>query len=405
MGDRMTVADRWLLPDGVEEILPAQAHQIEAMRRRLLDLYDSWGYELVMPPLIEFSESLLIGLGSDMDLQTFKVTDQISGRTLAIRPDITPQAARIDAHSFAREGATRLCYAGTVLHTRPKSPLASRTPLEVGAELYGDSSCDSDIEIICLMLETLQLAGVSKLHLDLGHVGIFKGIVAAAGLDDVQQQELFELYRRKAMADLGLFVQQNVKQEPWRTQLRELAALNGDISVLENARSLFRDAPEAVSAALAQLSAVAGEIQQRVPDVTLFFDLSELRGYQYHTGLVFAAYAIGYGEALANGGRYDNVGAVFGRARPATGFSADLKAITSLLATQGESEQQRCDGIFAPSDRDPDLWVMIKSLRSQGERVVAALGNQSYDPDMRCNRKLCQRDGVWQVTDINNKQQ
>ena len=391
----MTVADRWLLPDGVDEILPAEAQNIEKLRRRLLDLYHCWGYDFVIPPLIEFSESLLIGLGSDVDLQTFKMVDQLSGRTLAIRADITPQTARMDAHSICAEGPARLCYAGTVVHTKPKSLLASRTPIEVGAELYGDGSVASDSEVILLMLETLQLAGAEKMHLDLGHVGIYRSLVKAAGLAGDQEQALFEALQRKAMTEVDALICASAIEEKYALMLRQLARLNGDRSVLDDARSLLAQAPADVLKALDYLDAVAGCVAARNPSVAMYFDLSELRGYHYHTGLVFAALVPGHGQALANGGRYDNVGAVFGRGRPATGFSADLKALGGLARSQSCS---RLGSIFAPESDDPLLWQSIQKLRDEGERVVCALAQQQAGEEF--DRILEKIDGAWQLSSL-----
>ena len=387
----MTIADRWLLPDGVEEILPHQAWRIESLRRQLLDLYRSWGYELVMPPLIEFAEALLIGLGSDMDLATFKLTDQITGRTLALRADITPQTARIDAHSLRRDGITRLCYVGNVVHTRPQSLLASRTPFVAGAELYGAAGIDADAEVIALMLQALQLAGLTSVHLDLGHVGIYRALVKAAALDADAERLLFDALQRKATAEVGALVDQHVSDRQLAAQLKQLVHLHGDRGVLAQARHVFAGAPGEVMAALTALEQVADRVGTRLPQVTLYFDLAELRGYHYHTGLVFAAFVPGYGQAVANGGRYDDIGAVFGRARPATGFSCDLKALIGLSAQADDAPA----AIAAPASGDAALWRAIEALRGAGEQVLVTLdAGQASD---RCDRELVLRDGRWQV--------
>lgn len=387
----MSRADRWLLPEGVAELLPQQARRIERLRRELLDLYASWGYELVIPPMMEFKESLLIGLGADMDLQTFKLTDQLSGRMMALRADITPQAARIDAHSLGQDGVTRLCYAGTVLHTRPKSLLASRTPIEVGAELYGHAGIDSDCEVIQLMLETLAIGGAKNIHLDLGHVGIFRSLSQAAALDAAQEQQLFDALQRKSANDIDQLVAEAISDQALAAMVRSLVRLNGGIEVLAEARKVLAQAGEAVLAAIDTLEKVADQISSRAPQVTLYFDLAELRGYHYHTGLVFSALVPGFGYALANGGRYDNIGAVFGRARPATGFSADLTALMKCAVT----EEQPVAAIFALHDDDPRQWQLIQDLRSKGEVVVVAYDAAVLDP--RCNRQLVRRDDVWHV--------
>jgi len=384
----MTTVDRWQLPDGVEEVLPEQALVVERLRRELLDLYRSWGYQLVIPPLMEFTESLLIGLGRDLDLLTFKMTDQISGRTLGIRADITPQVARIDAHSLAESGVTRLCYAGSTLHTRPKSLLASRSPIQLGAELYGDDSLAADVEVIGLMLATLERAGLTQITLDLGHVGVYEAVLAAADLTSEQEAEVFDALQRKSLPDLveslaGL-------SEPVVTLITGLLDLHGDDSVLARARSMLAEsAPEGL-AAIAALEKVAAAVAQRHPDLAVYFDLAELRGYHYHTGMVFAAYVPGHGQALANGGRYNDVGKVFGRARPATGFATDLKALMALFPA-GAPER---GAISAPSVDAPALLACVAALRDAGEVVVNCLGTA---PDPRCDRELVEVAGEWLV--------
>jgi len=386
----MTIADRWLLPDGVEEILPHQAWCIESLRRELLDLYRSWGYELVMPPLIEFAEALLIGLGSDMDLATFKLTDQITGRTLALRADITPQTARIDAHSLRREGVTRLCYVGNVVHTKPQSLLASRTPFVAGAELYGADSLDADAEVIGLMLQSLKVAGLNRVTLDLGHVGIYRALVNAAAIDADAESALFDALQRKAVVEVAALVDQHVGDKKLGDMLKQLVRLNGDRSVLATARKALAAAPIAALDAIDALQQVADRVAARLPDVTQYFDLAELRGYHYHTGLVFAALVPGFGQAVANGGRYDDIGAVFGRARPATGFSCDLKALISLSTPVPQSEH----AIAAPAAGDAAMWAAIDALRADGEQVVV-----TFDRELPagCDRELKLTDGRWQV--------
>ncbi len=384
----MTTVDRWQLPDGVEEVLPRQASVVESLRRELLDLYRSWGYQLVIPPLMEFTESLLIGLGRDLDLLTFKMTDQISGRTLGIRADITPQVARIDAHSLAQPGVTRLCYAGSTLHTRPKSLLASRSPIQLGAELYGDDSLAADVEVIGLMLATLERVGLNRITLDLGHVGVYEAVLKAAELTAEQEAEVFDALQRKSRPDLvqaltGL-------AEPVVALISGLLDLHGDASVLARARDrLAGSAPEAL-AAVAALEAVAAAVGQRHPELAIYFDLAELRGYHYHTGMVFAAYVPGHGQALANGGRYNDVGKVFGRARPATGFATDLKALMALYPAPAPEQ----GAISAPLADAPGLLARITELRAAGEIVINSL---EVAPDPRCDRQLVEVAGEWLV--------
>ncbi|SDK56630.1 ATP phosphoribosyltransferase regulatory subunit [Microbulbifer yueqingensis] len=390
----MTQPDRWMLPEGIAEILPADAKRIETLRRRLLDLYHNWGYDLIIPPMVEFTDSLLIGMGRDIDLSTFKVTDQLSGRTLGIRADITPQAARIDAHSFPRSGANRLCYAGQVLHTRPRTALGSRAPIQIGAELYGVDSLQADIEVISLMLESLLLAGVEQIHLDLGHVAIYRSLAAAAGLDAEQQGELFRLLQSKASADIQSWVADNVGETRTASWLCALPGLAGGNDCLERAQELFADAPLALRDALADLRQVADALALRYPAVELFFDLSEVRGYDYETGLVFAAYTPGYGQALANGGRYNGIGAVFGRERAATGFSTDLVSLNTL----GREAAAEPGAIFAPAADGESLWQVVNELRGRGEVVITAMPDCSEREVLeRCDRELVQRNGDWVV--------
>ncbi len=386
----MASVDRWQLPDGVEEVLPAQAAMVESLRRRLLDLYRGWGYQLVIPPLMEFTESLLIGLGQDLDLLTFKMTDQISGRTLGIRADITPQVARIDAHSLAEDGVSRLCYAGSTLHTRPKSLMASRSPIQLGAELYGDDSLAADVEVIRLMLATLDAAGLSEITLDLGHVGVCEAVLAAAGLqgDGDREAEVFDALQRKSLPDLQSALAGMDAQAA--DLVTALIDLHGDASVLERARALYAEAAPAALAAVNTVAEVAQTLVRGYPQLKLYFDLAELRGYHYHTGIVFAAYAPGHGRALANGGRYDHVGAVFGRSRPATGFATDLKALLGLLP----AAVARGDAISVPDSDEPALAARVASLRQQGEIVINRLSGPA---DRRCSRELVCLDGEWQL--------
>lgn len=387
----MTYADRWLLPDGVEEILPAEAKAIDGLRRRLLDLYSTWGYDLVIPPLLEYTDSLLIGLGRDVDLLTFKVTDQLSGRTLGIRADITPQTARMDAHSFSRTGANRLCYAGHVVHTRPKNPLATRTPIQAGLEFYGEPGVVADIEVVSLLLESLLVAGLPRLHIDLGHVGIYRAIAADAGLSKVQEDTFFELLQRKATTEIRVWVAANITEAAKAELFLALPSLAGDKTVLHKARELFKGV-KAAQVAVDQLDEVARIIEQRYPSAELYFDLGELRGYHYLTGLVFAAFAPGYGNPIASGGRYDHIGEVFGRARPATGFAVDITAISKL----GLLARSDVSAIAVIETGDVQQWQMIQTLRQQGQRVIAVSNGANFT-ELGCDRQLLLLDGRYQV--------
>lgn len=393
----MTIEDRWLLPEGIEEILPPEARRLERLRRNLLDLYDSWGYELVIPPFIEFLESLLTGTGNDLEIQTFKLTDQLSGRMMGVRADITPQVARIDAHQLKRDLPTRLCYLGTALRTRSDGLGGSRSPLQIGAELYGHAGYPSDLEVLSLMVESLAVAEVADVHLDMGHVGIFRSLVRQAQLNPEQEGMLFAVLQRKALPEINELLATWTIPEAIRSMFLALADLNGGEEVLNEAERLLAPADEEVPSALETLHQIAAAIQHRFPGLPINFDLAELRGYRYHTGVVFAAYVPGQGQAVAKGGRYDEIGRVFGRPRPATGFSADLKDLLAL----GRMSLLSAGGIYAPQADDRALDALINELRSRGERVIHALPDT--DPDLRaldCDRLLTMRDGDWVVVPV-----
>jgi len=389
--------DRWLLPEGIEEVLPPHAEYLETQRRMLLDLYRSWGYELVMPPFIEYLESLFIGTAHDLDLQTFKLTDQLNGRLMGVRADMTPQVARIDAHHLKRATPTRLCYMGTVLHTRPDGFGASRAPLQIGLELYGHAGVESDVEVFSLMVETLRACGIDNAFFDLGHVGIFRGLARQAGLNAEQEAELFDALQRKAKPEIGAMLAHWQLDNSVAAMLNALADLNGSDTVLANADKVLAKASAEVKAALAALRQIAAAIKARIPDISLHYDLAELRGYHYHTGVVFAAFVAGKGQAIAQGGRYDGIGKVFGNARPATGFSTDLKTLLALAPAPVLKDS----GIFAPYEQDGALQQLVQSLREQGERVVNALPGQAGDAAaMGCNRAIVRQGNEWVVKNI-----
>ncbi len=391
---KMKKTEHWLLPEGIGEVLPPEAQRLEKIRRQLLDLFHSWGYELVIPPFIEYLDSLLTGTGGDLDLRTFKITDQISGRTMGIRADITPQAARIDAHQLRRETPTRLCYLGTVLTTRSSGFSGSRSPLQLGAELYGHAGVESDYEVISLMLKTLRQAGLENLYMDLGHVGIFRGLSKRAGLTQRQEHALFDALQRKAATEIASLLSEFDLPAAEGRMLAELAYLSGD-DALSRARAVFADAGEEVLAALEQLEKLASKLAGGWPDLPVHFDLAELRGYHYHTGVVFAAFVPGVGEEVARGGRYDDIGKVFGRARPACGFSTDLIQLLQLGAVEGEDPLA---GVFAPLSDDPQLEQKIEALRGQGVRVVKALPGQTGSARaMSCAEILEKQGEEWVV--------
>ena len=387
--------DSWLLPDGIDEVLPEQARFIEKSRRELLDLYNSWGYDLVIPPMVEFSESLLSGFGTDLDLVTFKLTDQLSGRMMGIRADITPQAARIDAHSLNRQGPSRLCYAGTVLQTKPRAPLESRTPISIGVELFGEAGIGADIEVIELFLKTLETAGIDEVHLDIGHVDILRGLLVGSKLSNIQESELFELLQRKANAELDAWIADNITDSKLAGWLKSLPSLSGSKDVLAEARTCLAGAPKPVLAALDQLDQIVAALSSQ--EVTIYLDLGDLAGYRYHTGIVFAAYKQGYGKALGNGGRYDNIGEAFGRARTATGFAFDLKS----LVANGQSKQQATSGVYVPFTVDKQCAEQVARLREQGERVVQGFEGQTPDfEEINCDRQLVKKGDQYQIEKI-----
>lgn len=379
----MSNLDRWLLPDGIDEVLPEQAHCVEQMRREIIDLYHNWGYDLVIPPMVEFTESLLSGSGQDLDLMTFRLTDQLSGRLMGVRADITPQVARMDAHSLNLSIPGRFCYAGTVLHTLPRGPLESRSPISVGVELFGESSVSADIEIIELFLSTLSVAEIADVSLDLGHVDIVRGLIGEANLSVDLEAEVFDLLQRKARTELAFWISENIQNEQLSTWLNNLPQLTGGIEILETAKAALDGAPEVVINALNQLETTIHSLD--TSNLNVHLDLSGMPGYHYHTGIVFAAYIQGYGKALGNGGRYDHIGEAFGRSRSATGFAFDLKT----LVAQGSCSRSVSLGIFAPFCPDSSRREEIKSLRKQGFRVVEGFENQVIDYDeLKCDRQL-----------------
>ncbi len=396
----MSSAKRWLLPDGVEEILPLEARKLESLRRQLLNLYDSWGYQLVITPLIEFLDSLLVGSSHDLDLHTFKITDQMSGRMMGIRADITPQAARIDAHCLSREGPVRLCYADNVLHTKPRGLLSSRVPIRVGAELYGHAGVECDIELICLMHETLHAVDIPDIHIVLGHVGIFRTLVQEARLDEATEHELFEALQRKAYDEIDEVLAQSVKDGTLRGLLAKLSRLSGDEKTLQEAVDAFADAPAAVQHELNELVSIVEGVKKRIPDIVLCFDLCELRGYEYHTGIVFAAYTPNHGRAVAKGGRYDHIGEVFGRSRPASGFDSDLKTLAKLSGQKLDMPSV----VMSPSIDEPVLANFVADLRAQGTIVVENLNSQPMSADelneLNCDKHIVQLDGKWQIENL-----
>ena len=393
----MNQSNHWLLPEGIEEILPPKAQLLEQLRRELLDLYYSWGYELVIPPLIEYIESLLTGRGSDLDLQTFKLTDQLTGRTLGIGADITTQVARIDAHHICRDVTTRLCYQGSVLTARGNGLANSRAPLQIGAELYGHSGVESDLEIILLMLKTLDLAGIKDIYLDLGHVGIFNALARQANLSKFQELDLFDALQRKANPEIAQLLRQFELDSVVKDMLASLAELSGD-DTLARARERLKNADQPVTEALNELDDLTAKLKRSKTEISVHYDLAELRGYHYHTGMVYAAFTPDVGREVARGGRYNDIGLLFGRARPACGFSTDLD---QLLDIGRQDESVNVPIICAPVSDDQGLAQRVDSLRAEGRRVLYALPGQQGDAkSLGCDMILRKQGTDWVVEPV-----
>ncbi len=382
----------WLLPEHIEDLLPRQALKLEHRRRQVLDLFQLHGYQLVMPPLLEYLESLLSGTGHDMDLKTFKLVDQLSGRMMGVRADTTPQAARIDAHLLNQQGVTRLCYAGSVLHTLPAGLNRSRQPFQIGAELYGHKGLEADIEVQQLMLDVLQALGIRELQLDIGHSAIFRTLLDEAMVPAAQAEALFHATQAKDIPSLKKLTQELPKHAD---AIQALPSLYGDADVLVHAADILPAHPQ-LTRALTELEQIAAYFSRR--GITVSIDLAELGGFNYESGVAFAAYAQGAADAIARGGRYDEIGRVFGRARPATGFSLDLKAILELI-----HDVEAAPGILAPDPAlvDEELQITIRALRARGEIVVARLpGHEVHHHELNCNRELKRIAGKWEVVTL-----
>ena len=379
----------WLLPEHIADVLPAEARNIEGLRRKLLDRARGYGYELVVPPLLEHLESLLSGTGRELDLKTFKLVDQLSGRTLGVRADTTPQAARIDAHLLNRDGVTRLCYCGPVLHTRPAGPNATREPLQFGAELFGHGGLEADLEVMELALDCLQSAGAGELLIDLADARILRGVLAGVPLDTRQLQAVAEALSDKDASSLDMLTAHAPAEA--RTALRALLRLYGNAEVLQTAAQVLPNRP-LVRAALEQLRWLADHLKAAYPGLRIGFDLSDMSGYAYYSGPRFAVFALAGSEAIARGGRYDEVGAVFGRNRPAVGFSLDLKTLAGAVPSRPAGR-----AIRAPWGEDGDLRAAVRRLRESGETVISLLpGHEVEAQAFECDRELVQDGaGAW----------
>ena len=389
----MTITKRWLLPEGVDEILPPRAMLLEQMCRKLIDLFSSWGYEFVIPPMMEYLESLLTATGEDLDLQTYKITDQLSGRLMGIRADITPQVARIDAHLLKRNVPTRLCYLGSVLHSRTNNSGDSRSPLQLGAELFGHEGVSSDIEIVKLMLATLDAVRINNICLDLGHIGIFRSLISKSQLNSMQESEVFEIVKRKAKDELKIFYKKLKINDDSSKAMLDLIDLHGDAGILDDAIHAFDKLSPDIRKYVNEVKTLTDSITDKF-DVSINIDLSELRGYNYHTGMIYTAFVPNEGKGIAFGGRYDDIGSAFGKARPATGFSTDVK---QLLELQNISEEMP-NKIFAPVNDNDSLHKKITELREKGKIVIQELeGQNATAKEMNCNQTLVCENNQWVV--------
>ena len=382
--------NRWLLPEDIADVLPAQARKVESLRRAILDLYQSYGYELVAPPILEFLDSLLTGTGSDLNLQTFKLVDQISGRTLGLRADITPQVARIDAHLLNRAGVTRLCYAGSVAHARTPVGSSAREDLQLGAEIYGCATWEADFEAITLLLKTLSIALLDKVYLDLSHAGILSGILADQKLDKETIETVYGLLQTKDRPGLSKWA----ACLPAKTTeaLMALTELNGPCAeVLAKAKKVLPK-HAAIDQALADLERLVAAVSSS-SGLELSIDLADLRGYQYHSGVMFAVYVEKLPQPIARGGRYDHVGQAFGRSRPATGFSLDLLTLSNLSPLK-----VRKLAIAAPWLEDDALSKAIAVLRNSGEVVIQVMAGEKVEAaEYECDRELVKQGNSWEV--------
>ncbi|MBK6293759.1 MAG: ATP phosphoribosyltransferase regulatory subunit [Rhodoferax sp.] len=376
----------WVLPDHIADVLPSEARHIEELRRDLLDMARCYGYELVMPPLLEHLESLLSGAGRALDLQTFKLVDQLSGRMMGVRADSTPQVARIDAHLLNRQGVARLCYCGPVVHTRPAGPHATREPMQFGAEIYGHSGLEADLEVLQLALDGLKAAKLQAACVDLADARIVPAVLHGVAADAQVLAQVHQALASKDRSELAVLTRDFPAAS--REALLALVELYGDASVLTQAHSSLAAFP-AVGQALSSLKWLAGHLE----GVAVSYDLADMRGYGYYSGARFCIYAPGANDALVRGGRYDHVGAVFGRNRPAAGFSLDVKALVGAI----EPRTLRA-AIRAPWSEQPALRAAIAALRQGGETVVCQLpGHESEIDEFHCDRELVQLAGQWVV--------
>ncbi|MEI6353612.1 MAG: ATP phosphoribosyltransferase regulatory subunit [Methylococcus sp.] len=392
----MLTHDRWLLPEGIDDIFPHEARALEQLGRTLMDRLSVWGYRQVIPPMVDFLDSLLVGTGHALDLETLKLSDPVSGRLIGLRADMTPQVARIDART-ARVGIpARFCYLGSVIRGLSGHLDKTRNPIQIGAELFGDASEAATTEVIHLLLETLALVRVDNVHLDLGHVGIYRLLASEAGLGETEESELFDILQRKDPTDLRVFLADRQVAPGPSVLIERLLDLNGPLDVLDQALEALAPGGPLILKAVEEVAKIGRRLTASFPSLQLHVDLAELRGYQYHTGIVFAAFVPGQGQEIARGGRYDEIGQAFGHARPAVGFSADLRMLASLCALKGQYESVAA--IFAPAIEDADLEVAISQLRGEGVIVIQSLGGPHETAErLDCSASLRRLEGRWQV--------
>lgn len=399
--------DRWQLPDGVNELLPEDAWRVETLRRLIMDNSYRWGYELVMPPLIEYLDSLLTGTGETLDVQTFKIIDQHNGRSLGIRADMTPQVARMDAHALRSNSPNRLFYTGSVLRARTDGAGSTRTPLQFGAELFGHDGPGSDVEIIQLMLDNVMISGLEQqdLLLDVGHVGIYRGLIQNAQFTTEMQERLFRALLKGSRPEVDALLEAADTSSEVHQHFQALLSMNGNSTeVLTRAREQLSSAGDEVCRSLVNLQSVIEAVTQTYPSIKIHVDLAELRGYRYHTGMLFAVYD-GAGAELARGGRYDAIGEAFGRARPATGFSGDLINLALAKKPIEKSMAPAVRGIWVAGPVEPDTWQEVQALRKTGERVVISLVGSSMDAaSSHCDRLLVRESHGWRIQTLDSSE-
>lgn len=389
----MSVEQPWILPDGVDELLPEAAARLEHLRHTLLAHFDTWGYELVFPPLLEYVESLTVGTGKDLAIQTYQVTDHLTGRIMGFRPDMTAQVTRMDARQMQARQINRLCYCGSILRARPAQIQGKRAQVQAGVELFGHAGLQSDLEITRLMLESLGVAGFNDVLLDIGHAGVIEAVLDALKLSDAARQALLDILSRKSRPDLEAFLKLDVVAPEQQSLCLAMLNLHGPRAVLDQALTQLVPQVPAVEAPLREMIQVADQLAALYPQISFYFDVGELRGLDYHTGLIFAAYDQQEGNLLAEGGRYDGAGSAFGRARPAIGFSIDLLKLAQLSPVLPVTRH----GILAPDSLDSDLQTLVKQLRLSGERVIQALPGQGDARTLGCDREIVPQTGQWEI--------